>query len=36
VIRRLEIEGLVEVDRREFVITDLVRLEQLAQPVLRQ
>lgn len=36
VIRRLEIEGLVQVDRREFVITDLTRLEQLAQPVLRR
>lgn len=36
VIRRLENDSLLEVERREFVITDLVRLEQMAQPLLRQ
>jgi CRP/FNR family transcriptional regulator len=36
VIGRLAAEGLVEVERREFVITDPQRLEALALPVLRQ
>jgi CRP/FNR family transcriptional regulator len=35
VLRRLQRDGLLHVERREVVITDLARLEQLAQPLLR-
>ncbi|HVH36277.1 MAG TPA: helix-turn-helix domain-containing protein [Tahibacter sp.] len=35
VVRRFQDEGLLRVDRREFEILDLPRLQRLAQPVLR-
>jgi len=36
VVRRFQDEGLLRVDRREFEILDLRRLQQLALPVLRE
>ena len=35
VLRRFQTEGLINVDRREMEILDMVRLATLAAPVLR-
>ncbi|WP_257389240.1 cyclic nucleotide-binding domain-containing protein [Tahibacter caeni] len=36
VVRRFQDDGLLRVDRREFEILDLPRMQQLARPVLRE
>jgi CRP/FNR family transcriptional regulator len=36
VMRRFQDEGLLRVDRREFEVIQLGRLEALAKPVLRE
>ena len=35
VLRRFQQDGLLQVDRRELQLVDRVRLEELAEPVLR-